>query len=450
MKTIQQPSWRWSPAIFGLGTVGLMVGLAALVTLVVKPAILARLDLPAQVAGGAFPAGEAGLGQPLAGQLIRRTSISAPEDAEIDDSYLTEETRLAGLSVAELQAEFDQRLAEWRFQYARMGQGYMQFYFQKESEAGIWAAQFNDARIQGEKARKAAGHVAIHLLEKMTEPPSQELADLAYRSIDAYLLFHEYRKAYRTAKALVERGHQRPFLLPLYGYSAYSVNEFSEARSVFSQAIILGETLNEQQQAAFEVSGRAQSIVDAEQAAIALSEDAELPIIEFQTTKGKLVVELFEDNAPNTVKNIVFLVEQGFFKDRQFYELTDNLIFTGSPTNDATGRVSYSIKSEHELPNRRPHLRGYLTMLVDVDSELASCQFAIVTQPRPDLDAQLNTVFGRIIEGDLLLDNFERAGSLWQKAVTAPNSMIGPPDQILSARVIRKRAYDYYPERVNR
>jgi cyclophilin family peptidyl-prolyl cis-trans isomerase len=147
---------------------------------------------------------------------------------------------------------------------------------------------------------------------------------------------------------------------------------------------------------------------------------------------------------------MVFLVEQGFFKDRDFYEITDNLIFTASPTNDAAGRVSYSIKSEHELPNRRPHLRGYLTMLVDVESQLASCQFAIVTQPRPDLDAQLNTVFGRIIEGDLLLDNLERAGSLWQKAITAPNSMIGPADKILSARVVRKRDYNYYPERVNR
>ncbi len=384
---------------------------------------------------------------------IRRTTLTAPatqEPPEIDDSYLVEEARLAGLSVPELQAEFDQRLADWRFQYARMGQGYMQFHFKKESESGIWAAQFNDARIQGEKARKAAGHVAMHLLEKMTDPPSQELADLAYRSIDAYLLFHEYRKAYRTAKALVERGHQRPYLLPLYGYSAFSVNEFSEARSVFSQAIILGETLNEQQQAAFDISGRAQATSDAEQAALAIDEDAELPVIEFQTTKGKMVVELFEENAPNTVKNMVFLVEQGFFKDRDFYELTDNLILTGSPTNDASGRVSYSIKSEHELPNRRPHLRGYLTMLVDVDSELASCQFAIVTQPRPDLDAQLNTVFGRIIEGDLLLDNLERAGSVWQKAITAPNSMIGPADKILSARVIRKRAYDYFPERVNR
>jgi len=252
------------------------------------------------------------------------------------------------------------------------------------------------------------------------------------------------------AKALVERGHQRPYLLPLYGYAAYSVNEFSEARSVFSQAIIVGETLNEQQQSAFESSGRGQAIIDAEQTALAVDEDAELPIIEFQTTKGKMVVELFEDNAPNTVKNMVFLVEQGFFKDRDFYEITDNLIFTASPTNDAAGRVSYSIKSEHELPNRRPHLRGYLTMLVDVESQLASCQFAIVTQPRPDLDAQLNTVFGRIIEGDLLLDNLERAGSLWQKAITAPNSMIGPADKILSARVVRKRDYNYYPERVNR
>ena len=190
--------------------------------------------------------------------------------------------------------------------------------------------------------------------------------------------------------------------------------------------------------------------MEAEQAALLKDQESNLPRIEFQTTKGTIVVELFEDHAPNTVNNIVFLVEQGFFKNRQFYEVSDSMAVTGSTTNDPYGQAGYWIKSEHDLPNRRPHLRGYLTMLVDVQAELASSQFAFVTRPRPDLDEQLNTVFGRVIEGDVVLDNLERAGTQWQEMIKAQDSMIGQPDQIISARVIRKRDKDYVPERVER
>jgi cyclophilin family peptidyl-prolyl cis-trans isomerase len=372
------------------------------------------------------------------------------EEVEISDQFLKDESRFASMSAEQLQVELDKVLNEWRHQHSRVGQAVMQFHSQKEVDSQIWAAQFRDAKRKGEAARKAAGHVAMHLLEKMTEPPSKDLADLAYNSIDAYFVFHEYRNAYRLSKALVARGHQRPFLLGLYGQAAFCVNEFNEARSVFSEAKVLGESLNDEQEAAFELCKLIQPRMEAEQTALAADQSANLPQIEFQTTKGKIVVELFEDQAPNTVNNMVFLVEQGFFKNRQFYELNDSMAVTGSPTNDATGQAGYWIKSEHELPNRRPHLRGYLTMLVDVQAELASSQFAFVTRPRPDLDAQLNTVFGRVVEGDVVLDNLERAGAAWEKMIKAQDSMIGQPDQIISARVIRKRDKEYVPERVSR
>ena len=69
-------------------------------------------------------------------------------------------------------------------------------------------------------------------------------------------------------------------------------------------------------------------------------------------------------------------------------------------------------------------------------------------KPRPDLDTAENTVFGRIIEGEEVLDLLEKAGKTWQDMITAADSQIGPPDQILSARVIRKRDHEYVPSRV--
>lgn len=370
------------------------------------------------------------------------------QESAVDDQYLRYETQLAAMSAEELQAELQKQLTEWRHQHSRVGQAVMQFHSDKEVRAPKWAAQFRDAKRKGEAARKASGHVAMHLLEKMTGPPDKDLADLAFNSIDAYFVFHEYRKAYRMAKALVTRGHERPYLLPMYGYAAYCVNEFTEARAVFSEAKVIGEPLTPEQEAAFDACQLFRANMDAERVALEMDQDSDLPRIEFQTSKGKIIVELFEDQAPNTVNNLVFLVEQGFFKNRHFYETNDSMLVTGSPTNDAMGQVNYYIKSERDRPDRRPHLRGYLTMLVDLEAEVASSQFAFVTRPRPDLDQQLNTVFGRVIEGDIVLDNLERAGSTWEKMIAAQDSMIGQPDQIISARVIRKRAKDYVPERV--
>jgi cyclophilin family peptidyl-prolyl cis-trans isomerase len=383
---------------------------------------------------------------------VRNSNLQDDEEepASVNDQYLRDDARLAAMSVEELQAELKKVLADWRQQHSRVGQAVMQFHSEKEEQAPKWASQFRDAKRKGEAARKLAGQVAMHLLEKMTGPPDKDLADLAFHSIDAYFMFHEYSKAYRMAKALVERGHQRPYLLPLYGHAAYCVNQLTEARAIFSEAKVAGETLTADQDAAFDACQKLRTTMEAEQAALLKDQESNLPRIEFQTTKGTIVVELFEDHAPNTVNNIVFLVEQGFFKNRQFYEVSDSMAVTGSTTNDPYGQAGYWIKSEHDLPNRRPHLRGYLTMLVDVQAELASSQFAFVTRPRPDLDEQLNTVFGRVIEGDVVLDNLERAGTQWQEMIKAQDSMIGQPDQIISARVIRKRDKDYVPERVER
>jgi cyclophilin family peptidyl-prolyl cis-trans isomerase len=387
---------------------------------------------------------------PAATGATSPVAVWQDDEPEVNDAYQREDQRLAGLSEAELRTEFEARIKDWKHQHARMGQGYMQFYMMKEADSEYWAAQFRDAKKKGEVARKAAGLVAVNLLEKMTQPPDRDLADMVFHSIDAHFIFHEYGKAYRAAKALVERGHQRPFLLPLYGYAAYCQNEFNEARGVFSQAIIAGETLSPEQQAAFEACGAA--VFSMEEEAVQREADAQanLPRVEILTTKGPIVVELFEDQAPNTVANFVYLVERKFYRNRQFYDLTDSLIMTGSPTNDASGRVDYSIKSESERPDRRRHLRGTLTMLVDAQSELASSQFAILSKPMPDLDRGLNTVFGRVIEGEIVLDLLERAGSSWEKMISAPDSQIGPPDEIISARVLRKRDREYLPERLAR
>lgn len=370
------------------------------------------------------------------------------DEATVNDSYQKEEARLAGLTVEELRAEFNQWVTEWKRQHSRLIQGHMQFHMVKEVDSEVWAIQFRDAKKKGEQARKAASHVAVVLLEKMPENPDKDLVDMVYKSLDAHLVFQQYGQAYRAARALVESGQQRPYLLGMYAYSAFCLNQFEEARSLFSQAIIIKESLSDVQKAASEMCGTALFRSETEKLALEADAEANLPRVEIMTTKGPMVVELFEDQAPNAVASFIFLVERNFYRNQQFYDVSESLAFTGSPTNEPSGNAGYGIRSEFDRPDRRPHWRGYLTLLVNPDTQVGSSQFAIMMKPRPDLDTAENTVFGRIIEGEEVLDLLEKAGKTWQDMITAADSQIGPPDQILSARVLRKRDHEYVPTRV--
>ena len=56
-------------------------------------------------------------------------------------------------------------------------------------------------------------------------------------------------------------------------------------------------------------------------------------IATFDTTKGKIVVELFAKDAPKTVNNFVFLAKEGFYDGTSFHRvIKDFMIQGGDPT----------------------------------------------------------------------------------------------------------------------
>jgi cyclophilin family peptidyl-prolyl cis-trans isomerase len=151
-------------------------------------------------------------------------------------------------------------------------------------------------------------------------------------------------------------------------------------------------------------------------------ESANLPRVEIDTAKGKIVIELFEDDAPNTVKNFVALVEQKFFDGIVFHRVEPWVIQTGDPEGCGVGGPGYSIKTE---ANARKSFAGYIGMARSApDTE--NSQFYFLRYYTPQLDDMKFTVFGRVIEGMDVLDKIERT------------------DQIKSATVVRKRETTKY------
>ncbi|MDI6715910.1 MAG: peptidylprolyl isomerase [Actinomycetota bacterium] len=122
-----------------------------------------------------------------------------------------------------------------------------------------------------------------------------------------------------------------------------------------------------------------------------------------ETNKGKIVIELFPDKAPNTVNNFVKLANSGFYNNMRWHRVVPGFVIQGGdplsrdndPGNDGTGGPGYTIKAEF---NDAPHLKGTVAMARAQDPDSAGSQFYICLEPQPSLDGKY-TVFGQVVEG---------------------------------------------------
>ncbi|MGM8214019.1 peptidylprolyl isomerase [Bacillaceae bacterium W0354] len=126
----------------------------------------------------------------------------------------------------------------------------------------------------------------------------------------------------------------------------------------------------------------------------------------------KIVIELFEEDAPNTVKNFVKLAQDKFYDGLTFHRvIPDFVIQGGCPNGTGTGGPGYTIKCETE-GNPNKHERGSLSM-AHAGKDTGGSQFFICHSPQPHLDG-VHTVFGKVIEGIDVVDRVQ-AGDVMEK-----------------------------------
>jgi cyclophilin family peptidyl-prolyl cis-trans isomerase len=114
------------------------------------------------------------------------------------------------------------------------------------------------------------------------------------------------------------------------------------------------------------------------------------------TNAGAIGLELFDEDAPNTVANFVKLASDGFYDGVIFHRvIPDFMIQGGDPTGTGRGGPGYTFDDER---NDRPVVRGALAM-ANAGPNTNGSQFFIVTaEACPWLDGK-HTVFGRVTEG---------------------------------------------------
>jgi peptidyl-prolyl cis-trans isomerase B (cyclophilin B) len=124
-----------------------------------------------------------------------------------------------------------------------------------------------------------------------------------------------------------------------------------------------------------------------------------------KTTEGDIVLELFDEDAPQTVANFKKLAGQGFYDGLIFHRvIRDFMIQGGCPQGTGTGGPGYTFEDEI---NQHKIVKGTLAM-ANAGPDTNGSQFFIVTADEtPWLDGK-HTAFGQVVDG---MDVVERLGN---------------------------------------
>lgn len=277
------------------------------------------------------------------------------------------------------------------------------------------------------------------------DPENLEAGEAAVQ--DAYER-NRYAEALKLCEQVLKAsGEERDSTITsnIQGIAAFALHDFARAREIFSALEENGKLHPRLGGRYLEVSQQYGEFWDKEQALrkkeAAAKGDLQLPRVSIKTNKGDIELELFENEAPNTVANFISLVEAKKYDGIKFHRVIPNFMAQGGdpntldddPNNDGAGGPGYTIKCECYAKNARKHFRGSISM-AHAGKDTGGSQFFLTHLPTPHLNANEeemrgHTVFGRVIKGMEIVDGLE----------------IG--DEIESAAVERKRKHDYEPEK---
>jgi cyclophilin family peptidyl-prolyl cis-trans isomerase len=119
------------------------------------------------------------------------------------------------------------------------------------------------------------------------------------------------------------------------------------------------------------------------------------------TNHGAIAIELFDDDAPKTVKNFLKLSREGFYNGVIFHRIIpDFMIQGGDPTGTGSGGPGYQFEDEF---NDNKVVRGALAMANAGPNTNGSQFFIVTTEAASWLDGK-HTVFGRVTDGMDVVD----------------------------------------------
>ena len=177
-----------------------------------------------------------------------------------------------------------------------------------------------------------------------------------------------------------------------------------------------------------------------------------LPRVKLKTTQGDIVLELFENEAPETVGNFISLVESGWYSNKLFHRVLEGFMAqTGAFEAGEDGKEiggegpGYTIECECDRPDTRQHFTGSLSM-AHAGKDTGGAQLFLTFKRTSHLDGR-HTCFGRVTEGSRTLELLARTHTANPDG-SEPELPGVVKDKIISAEVLRKRDHRYRPNKV--
>jgi cyclophilin family peptidyl-prolyl cis-trans isomerase len=139
---------------------------------------------------------------------------------------------------------------------------------------------------------------------------------------------------------------------------------------------------------------------------LSFSAFAKNPVIIIKTNKGDLEAELYQDKAPDTVKNFLSYVEKGHYKGLIFHRVINNFMIQGGGFDKDMKEKSVGAPIKNEAGNGLKNETGTLAMARTGEVNSATAQFFINVADNTFLDHRGNgpsefgyAVFGKITSG---------------------------------------------------
>ena len=156
-------------------------------------------------------------------------------------------------------------------------------------------------------------------------------------------------------------------------------------------------------------------------------------MITIETNHGDIVVELFEDDAPQSCANFRQYAEEGFFDDTVFHRVIPNFMIQGGGMTEDLAQKKTRGPIRNEAANGRKNVRGTLAMARTAQVDSATSQFFINLRDNGFLDHGGRdygyAVFGEVTGGMDVIDAI---------AAVETGHRAGHDDVPLESVVIRK------------
>lgn len=331
-------------------------------------------------------------------------------------------------------AKFDEMFVKWKALLAELRELRLEYQIAKPEERPPLIERFDAVLEETDAFRPELTDAAVACYEQENQPDS-DVGKFLYSAAASEISTDNYSEVYRLAKLLSDQGYPDKSTLAWTAISAFALANYDEAEEYLKKAeeagaVPDGLTLSQAELDRYrELWAKEQAIREAE------AEADDLPRVRLQTNRGDIVIELFENEAPNTVANFIQLVDQNFYNGLTFHRVLHGFMAQGGcPKGDGTGGPGYAIPCEVYEDDHRLHFTGSLSM-AHAGRDTGGSQFFITFLPTAHLDGK-HTVFGRVIEGlDVLAD-------IKQYDPSSP-SKTTQPDRIIEAEVLRKRPHEY-------